>query len=254
MWWLLIPVLAVASFGCTAGGASGEFVDRSSEQVFRVESSGGGWERAAFETARSPRVALYGDGRVVFVEPQRTLGTGPPSYSVVHVDPEAVSAFVDEVAESGLIGPDTDVGRPGVTDQSTTTIRLGDGDAAAKLDLYAFDPRFESSLDDPARERRRAVRDLLDRAWSFTDGDPVPWVPDRVTVYDLVHSGRVPDPTPTWTGPDPDRFLVPTDDGMISGELEGSEAAAVYAAALDNPTAIWQTQNGIRMLLVDPVP
>lgn len=243
-------MLAFGIAGCADGENAAEPAAR---EVFRVDSRGGGWERAAFGEARSPDLALFDDGRVLFVEPERVLGSGPPRYLVAQADPAEVAEFVDDVVASGLVRPETEVGAPTVTDQPTTTITVG-ADAPTTLALYAFDPRFEDDLDEQARERRRHVRDVLDRARSFADGEATDYVPDRVVVHELDLADPPGAEPPVWIGPDPDSFLVAGDHGRVRGELAGEEAATVYRSALDNPTAVWRTESGTRALLVDPVP
>ncbi|MFI7161955.1 MULTISPECIES: hypothetical protein [Rhodococcus] len=79
-------------------------------------------------------------------------------------------------------------------------------------------------------------------------------VPDRVTVHrpGLIDTSISPFDVPEWPGPHPSEFLEPNPPSGESGEIAGDQAAATYAASLDNPDALWNVGGTVQWLVVDP--
>ncbi len=228
--------------------------------VFAVSAGAGGLApvpRAAYD-ARSPRLAVFGDGRVVW----RADGAlpwhevfSPGAYRVGQADPDEVARFVEDLHAQHVLDPEADVGRPPVTDLFTTTVTVHGHYAAESLDIYAFDERFEDSLTDRQRTARRSVREAIAAARGFT-GDGEAYVPDRVSVSRpyMVDTAVHAEDLPVWPGPDPSEILRPPADGPERGTVDGDDAAALYSAALENPPALWNVDGTVQLLVVDPVP
>ncbi|BBE47604.1 hypothetical protein ACIGKR_11375 [Rhodococcus qingshengii] len=81
-------------------------------------------------------------------------------------------------------------------------------------------------------------------------------VPDRVTVHrpGLIDTSISPFDVPAWPGPHPSEFLEPNPPSGESGEIAGDQAAATYAASLDNPDALWNVGGTVEWLVVEPIP
>lgn len=222
--------------------------------VFRLGSTGHGWRPSMLQQVHTPVLVIHGDGRVVFTDGTSTESTAPPEYRTVQADPLAVSRFAADLEQQHLVDLGTEVGSPSVTDQATTRVSLhGHGDPT-EVRVYAFSPRFEETLTPTEREHRAALRAAIAEAWTFAEGRPEPYVPTSVTVHQLPGPAPSGTPAPPWPGPHPAGFVTPDGRAGARGVVAGEAAAAVYAAARENPHGYWTVGDTVMRLIVDPVP
>ncbi|MFE4502708.1 hypothetical protein ACFRFQ_22890 [Rhodococcus sp. NPDC056743] len=80
-------------------------------------------------------------------------------------------------------------------------------------------------------------------------------VPARLVVHRPAYldTNISPDDVPVWPGPNPSEFLLPSPPSGLSGEIAGDQAVATYAAALHNPSALWNVGGTVQWLVVDPL-
>ena len=172
------------------------------------------------------------------------------------VDQSLVARFAAD-AERGraLTG---DFGDPQVTDLGRTTVWLHGSRGEHQVSVYALPETYDEYTSWPGRRRRRRLRSLIDDAYALVGDAGTPYVPPRVVVLEQ----RVdPEDGPAevrWPGPEPARFLhSPGPRGRASiacGELTGSAAARVYAAASRNHEQRWLVGSTTRVLVVNPLP
>lgn len=245
---------AVLAWTTMTGCGSGPAADAApADRMAFMVMSAGGMVPAVLYTMQSPSLAVYGDGRVLTGVAAPALQLVPARYQVAHVDPATIRDFLAAARSGGLFDGGTDFGTPRVTDLPTTTVMV-DG---STVRVYALDERFDTGLSPAQRDARARLRALIERASGLSGGAPLEaFVPSRIVVSEP-RPGRNEDPAVTpWPGPPPAAFLTPTGTGraIACGELTGTDAAAVYTAALDNPGARWLVDGATRVLAVNPLP
>ena len=102
------------------------------------------------------------------------------------------------------------------------------------------------------------ARALIDDAYALVGDAGTPYVPSRVVVLEQLVDPEDGSAEVRWPGPAPAQFLHrPGPQGRASiacGELTGSAAATVYAAALENHEQRWLVGGTTRVLVVNPLP
>lgn len=257
---LSVPVMLIMS-GC--GGRADRPIEPAGplppdQAVFTV-MPWPGFSAPVYAALAAPVLAVRGDGRVVWRDPERTIGAVPSRYLTAQVDPMAVARFAARAESTGLISDLTDFGSPQVTDLGATTVSLHGEHGEAAVEPYAFSEQFDRDLRRGERRNRERLRELIDTAYSLkAETDPVTYVPDRVVVLEQAALSSSARDTATWPGPDPETFLhrgVPSGRGALRcGELTGAVANTVYLAAQDNPTQRWLVGGTTMVLAVNALP
>lgn len=225
------------------------------DQVVWQDSSGGGMVPPSPVAPHLAAVTIYGDGRAFrTAAPSKRSHLDPVPIEVGTVSPGDLAALVDAAEASGLFASDdTDFGDPMVTDAGSQVVRFHGGGDVVEVHAYAFEDDFDGGLTDAQRDRREALRELLEQAERSVD-DLEAYEPDRVAVAEVDGRsyGGSNDRPRTWPGPSVDTVLEPTDRYGASGcgELEGAAATAVWAAALDDPGTTWSVDGERRELVV----
>ncbi|RZU48424.1 hypothetical protein EV385_0138 [Krasilnikovia cinnamomea] len=232
-----------AAEDAAASGASGSPTAPAGDAlVLRVEHYGGfagGNQRAG----RIPDVSAYADGRVITQGPQVAIYPGPalPNLVVLQTSPERVTELARKAQDSG-VRSGVELGRPTVSDATTTRITVATDGAKYSVDAYALsEGQPQDATLTPAQNAARAklsefVQELTDLSTATGTAKPQPYVAQRVAVLasPWVKPGndlpKQPGPQ-AWPGPAlPGEYLVPAvKQGCQT--VTGSEAQAVLAAA-----------------------
>lgn len=253
---LTLAVLAALTGACSVPGPPPARALPAGQMVFMVMSAGGMLPPLLY-ALQSPSLVVYGDGRVLSVANRLARDPVPARYELRRADPGAVASFAAGAQAKAVITVGTDFGTPRYTDLGTTTVLLHGDQDPAEVRVYALNERFEANLTAGQRAARAALREVIGQASALAaGGEPVPYTPDSVVVYEVT-AGRSSEPTvATWPGPDPQSFLTASAKrrSLACGVLSGDVARTVYQAALDNPGASWLVNGGTRILAVNPVP
>ena len=246
---------AVGTAGCTAIDLGPVEVLPADRIVFGV-SAAPGFAPALFWALQAPSVLVYGSGLVVRIEDSGGERDIPSRYVQAHVDPSLVARFAaDAERRQARAG---DFGDPQVTDLGSTRVWLHGSRAEQGVSVYALAEEFDEYTSWFARRHRRRLRTLIDGAFALVGDAGTPYVPSRVVVLEQRVDPDEASAEVRWPGPDPAEFLHrPGARGRGSiacGELIGSEAATVYAAALENPEQQWLVGDRTRVLVVNPLP
>lgn len=257
-WFRPVAVLAawLAVSGCAGGGVPAAGALPGDQIVFMVRSTGGMLASVHY-LMQAPSLVIYGDGRVLTAVTPTVAQLVPARYQLARADAETVRGFVASALSGGLIGDTTDFGTPRVTDLDTTTVTVRGEQGQAEVRVYALADRFDTGLSPAQRDARARLRALIDQAAALPAGaGVVPYVPDRVAVYEPDSSGGDDPAVTRWPGPPLPDFLAPTSArrAVACGELTGTDAGTVYLAALDNPGARWLVDGATRVLAVNPLP
>jgi len=252
---LLAGLLAVGVLGCAQpprGTPSPPPTPLPADRVVFQVTTAGGLVPHVFYLLESPRLIVWGDGRV-WRQVEGSGGLVPVRFELAHTDAAGVAGLVARAEGSGLVSADTDFGHPGVTDQAATSVVVRGWTGESQVSVYALG--FDRGLSAAQRRARRELQDLIDAA-SRLPGDAA-WtavVPQRVTVFEVAADSE-PAANVPWPGPDPDSFLSRATGRAIGcGHLTGEEAVTAYAAALANPGARWLVDGTPRTLAVNPWP
>jgi hypothetical protein len=202
--------------------------------VLRVEQTGG-FVGPNARVGRLPQVSVYADGRVITQGPQVAIYPGPalPNVLVQQASPVTVDELVAKGKQLGAAG---DLGRPRVSDATTTTLTV-DG---RTIQAYALN---EAQPSDPAltaaqREARAKLTAFIDQISGLSDAKGMPAAqPYRPTAVAVLSTPWVKSELPTqppavaWPGPAlPGQYLQA---GAKLGCLTvtGADADKVLAAA-----------------------
>lgn len=235
------------------------------DQVVFQAQTGGGFTPMEAAATEIPFVTIYGDGRVFVTEDRadRPYDVGPALLTTT-IDADALEAFLADATESGLFVADADFGQPMVTDLPTTTVTLHTDDPAGAVSVSAYALGFDAppggGVSDEQTARRQELSAIVDAATALGEGGEA-WTPDRVRATAYAPDQRQPDPgieAAEWPGPAFSTFPEPTPAGAVSSclVLEGSEAAAVWAAASERTNAWWVDGEGdqqARTIVVVPL-
>ena len=254
--WLRVAVVAVLMIpACSANAGSAPTAPPPADKVVFSVGTSGGMDPAVSQALASPTLQIYGDGRMLTTVNSLAIQAVPARYEIARLDPAAMATFVS--TGETVVNPATDFGTPGVTDVGTTTVTLNGSHGPQQVSVYAFDDTFESGLSPAQKNARTALRGLVDRAYALSNGAArIPYIPDRVAVYELDPQFTTTTATVGWPGPPPAAFLTASTKrrSIACGELVADPAEEVYRAALGNPGASWLVDGVTRILAVNPLP
>ena len=239
--------------GCSSGE---EPVDPlPAEQLVFGVSSASPWSSSLGWALQTPSLVLYGSGRIISQDPSNPgAAGGPATYTTAQVDPLAVARLVAQAEQSRLLTTDYDL-LP-VTDLPSTRVWSHGAAGSQEVAVYGLSESFDEYASVLDRRRRKQLRTLISDAEALIGDGGSAYVPDRVVVLEQRHQGAP--ATIEWPGPDPGSFLHKPSGRVRSaiacGELTGSNAAAVYAAARANPDQLWLVGSRSRVLAVNPLP
>jgi hypothetical protein len=250
--------LGVVAVGC--GLIGDEPVEPLPPEQIVLGVSGGlnGWSPSILRALQSPSLLVYGDGRVLALQQSVTVRNAiPGAYVEAQVAPSSVARLVADAERRGLLR--ADLGDPTVTDQGSTRIWLHGRDGEQQVLAYAFEKTFDQYVGLLQRRNRARVRQLIDDGVALLGDGALPYVPDRVVVLELRHEPADDEEADApWPGPDPASFLhtpkARARGAIACGELTGTTAAEVYAAARVNPQQRWLVAGRTRVLAVNPLP
>jgi len=227
--------------------------------VLGVSGGLNGWSSSILWALQSPSLLVYGGGRVLVLQQSGTERTAiPGAYVEAQVDPSAVARLVADAERRGLLR--ADLGDPTVSDQGSTRIWLHGRDGEQEVLAYAFEETFDQYVGLLQRRNRARVRQLIDDGVALLGDAALPYVPDRVVVLELPHRPADEEQADVpWPGPSPASFLHPprtrVRGGIACGELMGTIAGEVYAAARVNQQQRWLVDGRTtRVLAVNPLP
>ncbi|WP_412746399.1 hypothetical protein [Krasilnikovia sp. MM14-A1004] len=230
---------AAAGDAAASGGPSGN-PPAGDSLVLRVEHYGG-FVGTNLRVGRIPDISVYADGRVITPGPQIAIYPGPalPNLVVVQLTPEQVRELTRRAQDAG-VRSGTDLGRPTVSDATTTRITVRADDKKYALDAYALsEAQSQDPTLTPAQNAARGkvagfVQELNDLSTGTAKSQP--YVAQQVAVLATpwVKPGndlpKQPGPQ-AWPGPAlPGEYLVPqSKQGCLT--VTGAEAQTVLAAA-----------------------
>ncbi len=257
----LVVVLAVSGCGspleqptADPGGTSdvsttastdpvGRQAELPADQIVWQVDVGSGLVPYAVAANDVPEVTIYGDGRIFVPVPVKELDVptwrvpAAVELSLGTVPPEELQSFLDDVASSGLIDESVDYGDPPVSDLPGTSVLVDWHSGPTEINVGGLQDGFDDGFDSSQLELRRQLEDLIERSRNLGN-EPEPWVPDRVEATGLtLDAGPPSDETEPWPGPPfVDLFGTTkpnhTDDEPRCAELDGDDAAVVFAAAV----------------------
>lgn len=230
------------------------------DEIVWQEFTRGGFVPSEFAAGQVPAVTIYADGRVILTSDDADLGADRPAgLEEAQIAEGDLDRFLAEAADSGLFEPDADFGDPMVTDQPSTSVTLRSGDAPRTVDVYALDFELDPSVGGVTADqsaRRDRLKALLEQARDLAI-DPQPYVPERVRATLITYASDVGSEPEAidWPGPPLSAFPDPQSDGANSTCLvvEGPDAAAVSAAAAENPDRTWAIDGEVRQIVVAPL-
>lgn len=226
------------------------------DQVVLGMSSAPGFAPTISWPLQSPGLVAYGSGRVLSAEQSTGSGAVPLAYTDATVDRSALARLIADAEQDRVL--DRDFGDPQVTDQGSTRVWLQGAGDQQEASIYAFSESMDRYVSWRERRHRLRLRQLLDDVRDLRGDAGVPYVPERVVVLELT-AYKTSDPaTIRWPGPSPESFLHRPSgyarQAIACGELTGGDAAAVYAAARENPEQQWLVGGRTRVLAVNPLP
>jgi hypothetical protein len=167
-----VAAAAAVTLAACGGSSSGESdppraPTGADEVVVRVETAGG-YLAETRRPARLPRFSVFGNGRVMVLGPTTLQFPGPalPNLQEFRVTRDGLARILDGARKAGLLGNEPpDYGKPGVTDQATTTVTVRANGVARRVDVYAlgFTGRVSGLTPEQSALRRR-LEQFIDRA------------------------------------------------------------------------------------------
>lgn len=246
---------AVGTAGCTAIDRGPVETLPADRIVFGV-SAAPGFAPPLFWALQAPSVLVYGSGRVVRIADTGGLRGTPSRYVEAHVDPSLVARFAADAERRHAL--EGDFGDPQVTDLGSTQVWLHGSEGEQRVSVYALSETYDEYTSWSGRRRRRRLRSVISDAHALVGDAGAAYVPSRVVVLEQRVDPDEETADLRWPGPDPTTFLHrPGARGRGSiacGELTGSAAAKVYAAALENDEQRWLVGDTTRVLVVNPLP
>lgn len=234
--------------------------------VWQVEIAGGPVSQVAW-AARRPVLTVYGDGRVVAVQPAKDPRYDQPlPLRTASVGRSDLAAFVGRADASDLFGGDdaVDFGRPSTPDLTTTTVTVRGLGGEKTVAVYALGGRYDADVSETQAARREQLRQFLAAGDALLVDGGTPMAPDRIRVlvlpddasYELSPDAHAhEDEAPVWPGEPVGRYRLPAPASLgkatISGcgEVTGSAASKIFTAALANPTPHWTVAGQRRTVL-----
>jgi hypothetical protein len=232
-----VAAAAAVTLAACGGSSSGESdppraPTGADEVVVRVETAGG-YLAETRRPARLPRFSVFGNGRVMVLGPTTLQFPGPalPNLHEFRVTRDGLARILDGARKAGLLGNEPpDYGKPGVTDQATTTVTVRANGVARRVDVYAlgFTGRV-TGVTPEQRALRRRLEQFIDRAGdagTFGD-DLVPGSERRYEAAALAVLVRPTEATDAGVHAWPLGDLAGTDCVVLTG----ADAATATAAA-----------------------
>ncbi|MEV4480214.1 hypothetical protein [Micromonospora coxensis] len=222
--------------------------------VLRIDHIGGFVSTTMLAT-RLPRVAVYGDGRMITEGPTVLRYPGPalPNVQVTKLDAGEVARIAERARAAG-VGTAGDLGSPPVTDVPTTRFALLGATGVEETTVEALDVvDAEAGLSADqraAREKLRAfARSLTDAATAGASATPSPYRPTAVAAVAQPwvandEAGRQAEVA--WPGPGLPGAPLGTSGDLRCVTVTGEQARQVLdAAATANAATPW-TSGGKR--------
>jgi hypothetical protein len=230
---VLAAVALAACAGSSSGGSSPPRAPTSPDEVVVRVVTEGAYFAETRRPDHLPKLSVFGDGRVVVVGPTTLEYPGPalPNLQEFRVTPDGLARVLDAARAAGLLGDEPpDYGKPGITDQATTTVTVRADGVTRRADAYAlgFKGRLSGVTPEQSDNRRRLERFIEQAGDVDALRDDV--VPGSERRYEPTALGVLVRPsvvTDTETRDWPLGDLAGTDCVVLTG----AEAATASAAA-----------------------
>jgi hypothetical protein len=261
-----------ASAPPTSGPSSGQSaapryaVETGADRSILRISDQGGFTAPGYQLIRTPRFALYGDGRAIVMGPVDSIYPGPllPNIRQVHVSSADIQTILAAADAAGLLGQDANYNDANISDATTTVFATRVDNVTHVIRVYALDEATTSQSGDvgAARARLRAFqskvldlpaflgRSIADEAYQSTS---MRVFTSRKQTLDQVS------PSPqvvAWPlAADPATAGQTTDtEGIRCLLLSGSDLAAFMTVATTaNNATIWTAPSGRYSVSVRPL-
>ncbi|NEK86355.1 hypothetical protein GCU60_11380 [Blastococcus saxobsidens] len=256
---LLLLVSACAS--PAGGGPSPEPAPAAADATVVLQvTEQGGYTTPALLTGRIPTVTVYADGRLITDGPVVAIWPAPalPNLQLYLLDDGGVRDLVDRALAAGVAETD-DLGRPPVTDVTTTRFVVRTGGTTVTREAYALGmdlgpaPAGEAGLTEEqaaARDRLLTFLDELRDPAAALGAErvtgPEPYRPEAVAALVSPYVEVEPaQPEQRWPGPElPGEPIAP---GVTCATATGAEAQALLEAAESASAATpWTSADGSR--------
>jgi hypothetical protein len=272
------PVLVRAQDAATPSPMGGfEYPTGADELVLRVALTGGFLPPQA-ALSEIPQLSMYGDGRVITTGPMIMIFPAPalPNLRQVHLTEAGIQQVLAAAADAGLMDGDKTYGNNTVADAATTVFTVNAGGKTTVVAAYALGLGDDPNWTDEDKAALAKLQEFSGRTMDVTSWvDPAnvasadeeyPIERVQIVAQPIDPSQATPD-DPTQNQPPVDwplttpisqvatvTELVPGDQVLTCGVIEGGDAATFVAAARDaNQLTPWVSEGTSYFLWIRPL-